>query len=136
LNDLESINKKATGRRKLEDANSRFNKGIEKYEEIFGPGSSKGVKQLGELGRYVAEFSYGDVYSRSGLSLRDREIAAIAMLASRTGVNDMLRIHIKGAMNVGLTYQEIEEIIIQSALFSGFASAIQSLVVLKEFEKK
>ena len=37
---------------------------------------------------------------------------------------------------LGLTYQEIEEIIIQSALFSGFASAIQSLVLLKEFEKK
>lgn len=66
--------------------------------------------------------------------LKEREIAAIAMLAGRSGVEQMLRIHIKGALNVGLTYKQIEEIIIQSALFSGFATAIQSLYILQEFK--
>ena len=87
-------------------------------------------------GEYVAEFSYGDVYSREGLSLKERQIAAIAMLASKTGVEPMLRIPIKGGLNVGLSYRQIEEIIIQSALFSGFASAILALSVLQEFRDK
>lgn len=113
----------------------RFNNGIKKYEEIFGSSASGIIDQLGDMGKYVAEFSYGDVYSRTGLSLKEREIAAIAMLASRSGVDAMLRIHIKGALHVGVTYQQIEEIIIQTALFSGFATAIQSLQVLQEFKQ-
>lgn len=112
----------------------RFDAGIKKYNEIFGESSADIVSQLGDLGKYVAEFSYGDVYSRGGLSLKEQEIAAIGMLAGRSGVEPMLRIHIKGALHVGLTYQQIEEVIIQSALFSGFATVIMSLNVLKEFK--
>lgn len=115
--------------------NDRFNNGLKKYDEIFGASASDNVTQLGDLGKYVAEFSYGDVYSRPGLALREREIAAIAMLASRSGVDAMLRIHIKGGFNVGLTYKEIEEVIIQTSLFSGFATAIQALQILQEFKE-
>lgn len=114
--------------------NNRLEAGLKKYDEIFGQSASEVVNDLGELGRYVAEFSYGDVYSRPGLTVKEREIAAIGMLAGRSGVEDMLKIHIKGAFNVGLTYGQIEEIIIQSALFSGFASAILSLKVLQKFK--
>ena len=115
--------------------NEKFEKGMKRYEEIFGAGTSKGVHELGDLGKYVANFSYGEVYCRPELSIRDRQIAAIANLAGRDGVGDMLRIHIKGGLQNGLTYKEIEEIIIQTALFSGFASAIQALNILKEFRK-
>jgi 4-carboxymuconolactone decarboxylase len=54
------------------------------------------------------------------------------MLSSRSGVEPQLKVHIKAGLNVGLTREEIEEIIIQTVPYSGFPTAINALNVLKE----
>ncbi|GKX65890.1 carboxymuconolactone decarboxylase family protein [Inconstantimicrobium mannanitabidum] len=110
----------------------RFEKGSKKLAEVDGQVGEEVVAPLGDLGKYIVEFAFGDIYSRDGLSLRDREIATIAMLASRSGVEPQLKVHIKAGMNVGLTTEEIEEIIIQTVPYSGFPTAINALNALKE----
>ena len=55
-----------------------------------GPGGNE-VDPLGDLRRYITEFDFGDVYSRSGFTLREREFAAVAMLTAMGGREQQLR---------------------------------------------
>jgi 4-carboxymuconolactone decarboxylase len=112
--------------------NERLERGLKKLSEVDGKVGEDVVAPLGDLGKYIVEFAFGDIYSREGLSLREREIATIAMLASRSGVEPQLKVHIQAGLNVGLTHEEIEEIIIQTVPYSGFPTAINALNILKE----
>lgn len=87
---------------------------------------------MGDLGRYIVEFAFGDVYSREGLSLRDRELATVAALTAMGGREPQLEVHIGAALNVGLTGREIEETIIQTVPYAGFPTAINAMNVLQK----
>ncbi len=112
--------------------NSRFEKGLKKLFEVDGNTGVEIIESLGDLGRYIVEFAFGDIYSREALSLRDREIATIAMLTCLGGREPQLDVHIHAGLNVGLTKQEIEEIIIQTVPYAGFPTAINAMNILKK----
>jgi 4-carboxymuconolactone decarboxylase len=78
----------------------------------------------------MVEFPYGDIYSRPGLALRDREIATSALLTALGGREPQLRVHFAAALNVGLTPDELEEIIIHTVIFAGFPTAINAMNLL------
>ena len=113
---------------------SRLERGYEKLNEVDGEAGKNIVDNLGDLGKYIVEFAFGDIYSRDGLGLREREIATIAMLTVLSKP-EQLKVHIQGGLNVGLTYEEIEEIIIHTAPYSGFPTAINAMNVLKGFSE-
>lgn len=110
----------------------RYERGLKKMSEVYGIAVGEFVAPLRDLGRYMVEFPYGDIYSRDGLAIRDREIATIAMLTALGGREPQLRVHIASALNVGLTADELEEIIIQTVIFAGFPTAINALNLLHE----
>jgi 4-carboxymuconolactone decarboxylase len=85
-----------------------------------------------DFATYVFEFPFGDIYSRPGLSVRDREIAAIASLAAMGNATPQLKVHIEAGLNVGLTREEITEILIQMAVYAGFPAALNGLFAAKE----
>jgi len=58
---------------------TRHTRGLAKLAELDGQDGEKTVTSMGELGRYLVEFGFGEIYSRSGLSLRDREFARFAV---------------------------------------------------------
>ena len=113
---------------------SRYQRGLAKLAEVDGKAGEEVVAPLGDLGRYIVEFAFGDIYSRPGLSLREREIATVAMLTALGGREPQLHMHIQAALNVGLSRQEVEEIIIQTVPYAGFPTAINALNVLKNCE--
>lgn len=117
---------------KQPNESTRFERGLRKLAEVDGQAGEDVVAPLGDLGRYIVEFAFGDIYSRDGLSLREREIATIAMLTVLGAREPQLRVHIGGGLNVGLTAAEIEEIIIQTIPYAGFPTAINALSLLKE----
>jgi 4-carboxymuconolactone decarboxylase len=84
----------------------------------------------------VVEFPYGDIYSRSGLDLKYREIATVAALTALGNAQPQLQSHIEGALNVGCTREEIIEVIIQMAVYAGFPAAINGVTAAKEVFKK
>ena len=100
--------------------------------EVDGKAGAEVVGPLGDLGRYIVEFAFGDVYSREGLNLRDRELATVAMLAAMGGREPQLKVHIGAALNVGLTEEEIEETIIQTVPYAGFPTAINAMNAFKQ----
>lgn len=116
----------------MPDKMTRFERGLKKLAEVDGKAGEEVVASLGDLGRYIVEFAFGDIYSREGLSLREREIATVAMLTVMGGREPQLRVHLNAALNVGLTAEEIEEIIIQTVPYGGFPTAINALNLLKQ----
>jgi 4-carboxymuconolactone decarboxylase len=80
-----------------------------------------------ELGRFIVEFAYGDIMSRPGLDLRTRELATLAMLGAIGGCEPQLKVHIRGALNVGCTRTEIVETLLQLAVYAGFPRALNAM---------
>ncbi len=81
----------------------------------------------------VVDFAYGRHYARPGLSLRDRYLATIAALTAQGAqTSPQLRINIGAARKVGLSRNEIAEVIWQMALYGGFPAAINALNVAIE----
>ncbi|WEF22952.1 carboxymuconolactone decarboxylase family protein [Paracoccus sp. S3-43] len=77
------------------------------------------------------EFPFGDIYARPGLSLRDREIATIAALAAMGNARPQLEVHIRAGLNVGLTRQEIVEVLMQMAVYAGFPAALNGIAAAR-----
>jgi 4-carboxymuconolactone decarboxylase len=119
----------------------RYERGWEKLKQIDGEAGERVIESLKEiapdLGRYTIEFPFGDVYCRSGLDLKSREIATIAALTALGNAAPQLKVHIHGALNVGCTREEIVEVIIQMAVYAGFPAALNGMFAAKEvFEER
>ncbi len=115
----------------MDTENERYQRGLAKLAEVDGRAGEEIVAPLGDLGRYIVEFAFGDIYSRDGLNLRDREIVTVAALTALGGRDPQLRVHVGAALNVGLSAEEIEEIVLQTVPYAGFPTAINALNILK-----
>ena len=115
---------------------SRYDTGWEKLKEVDGQAGEAVIQSLQDiapdLGKYVIEFPFGDVYSRPGLDLRTRELVTVAALTAMGNCQPQLKVHINGALNVGCSKEEVVETIIQMAVYAGFPSALNGMAVLKE----
>ena len=84
------------------------------------------IDQLGEMGRLVLDFAFGDVWSRPQLSRRDRSLVVISVLAALSLMHE-LEIHLQGALNHGVTREEIEEVMLTLVIYGGFPRAIDGM---------
>ena len=119
-----------------QEENSRYARGWEKLKEIDGEVGEKVIAALApiaqDFGRMLIEFGFGDIYSRTQLGLREREIATIAALAALGNAQPQLKIHIEAALNVGCSREEIVEVFMQIALYAGFPAALNALFAARE----
>jgi 4-carboxymuconolactone decarboxylase len=110
---------------------SRYDRGLAKMREMFGPGIDSALKSLAatspDLVRCLVEFPFGDVYPRPGLDLKTREMLTVAALTVLGYPQAELRDHIRGALNVGCTRDDILEIILQMAVYAGFPAALEAV---------
>ena len=77
--------------------------------------------------RLAIGFTYGELFSRPGLDLKLRMIAAIAAQTATGTSREQLREHVESALNLGWTEQEIVEVIVQTAASSGLPAALKAL---------
>ncbi len=114
----------------------RYIWGVEKLKEVDGHAGEQVIAALKhiapDLGRYIFEFGFGDIYSRGVLTLKEREIATVAALTALGNAQPQLKVHIHGALNVGCTRQEVVEIMIQMAVYAGFPAALNGTFAAKE----
>jgi 4-carboxymuconolactone decarboxylase len=78
--------------------------------------------------RYVAESAFGMLWSRPGLAVRDRSLVTVAQLAA-LGRTAELRAHLVGARNVGISQEELVEVLMQTAVYAGVPAANEALKV-------
>jgi 4-carboxymuconolactone decarboxylase len=123
-------------RTRARKAPDRLARGRKLLRQIHGADGEAVVARLGQispdLARYIIEFAFGDIYSRRGLSLKERQIATVAALVALGHAQPQLRSHIHGALNVGCRRKEILEIIIQISLYAGFPAASNAAVTARE----
>ena len=115
---------------------SRFERGARALHAIDGEGGAAVVAALADIApdfaRYLIEFPFGDIYGRPGLDLRAREIATIAALTAMGNATPQLKVHLAAGLNVGLSRDEIVEVIMQMAVYAGFPAALNGLFAAKE----
>ncbi|WP_431623174.1 carboxymuconolactone decarboxylase family protein [Citrobacter freundii] len=114
----------------------RFITGQKMLQQVDGKGGEAVVESLKDIApdfaRYLLEFPFGDIYARPGLDLRSREIATVAALTAMGNAAPQLKVHIGAALHVGLTQDEIVEVIMQVAVYAGFPAALNGLFAAKE----
>jgi 4-carboxymuconolactone decarboxylase len=113
-----------------------YDRGLEKIRQIYGEAGEHVIENLKDISpdfaRYIIEFPFGDIYSRSGLDPKSREIAIVASLVTMGNAFSQLKVHVNGALNVGCSRTEIIEVIIQMAVYAGFRAALNGLFAAKE----
>lgn len=99
---------------------SRLDRGKRALSEIDGEAGERVVSALAgiapDFARYLIEFPFGD-------------IAALTALGNAA---PQLKVHVEAGLNVGLTRDEIVEIIMQMAVYAGFPAALNGLFAAKE----
>lgn len=115
----------------------RHSSAVETFEALQGNqidgerAAQAWYRRHGALGSLAIDVVMGDVWSRSGLSKRDRSLIVIAALASRQAVEELGAHALIGLFN-GLTRQEIDEILLHVAATNGFPSAIAASRIIDE----
>ncbi|MFH8224862.1 carboxymuconolactone decarboxylase family protein [Streptomyces sp. NPDC018057] len=114
-----------------EEHMQRYARGTEIIERTFGIEADAVLGPISEavpdLSRYVAEFAYGDVYSRPGLSAEQRSLITIALLASMGDCAKEITAHVHGALNQGVSPAEIVETLIHTTVYSGFPRSLNAM---------
>ncbi len=115
-----------------------FDKGLKLRKQVLGEAhverSLKGAENddfTRDLQRYATGFGWGEIWSRPGLSLRERSLLNLAMLTALNRPHE-LRIHIRGALTNGVTETEMREVFLQTIAYCGFPAAIDSFRVASE----
>ena len=97
-----------------------------------GPTGAFPAAQLApDFYRYVAESAFGMLWSRPGLALRDRSLVTVAQLAA-LGKTEELKAHLAGARNLGISQEELVEVLMQTAVYAGVPAANEALKAAAE----
>ena len=116
--------------------NERIKRGTERLKEVDGNAGEGVIAPLKEiapdLGRYILEFAFGDVYCRDGLTLQEREVITIASLLTAGGCEAQLEVHINGSLNVGISPEKVIETFIQCIPYTGFPKVLNAVNVAKK----
>jgi 4-carboxymuconolactone decarboxylase len=107
----------------------RYERGRARFLEVHDEKALRAVEGLGDLGRSILEFVYGDLYLRPGISLRDRELAAVATLVA-LGRSSQIPQHMRAALKAGVTPDELREVVLQTAAIAGFPPAMNAMSTL------
>jgi len=89
-----------------------------------------GMERIGPVGKLAFEFAFGDLWSRSQLSRRDRSLVVVSILVALTKP-DELQFHIPGALNHGVTERELEGVMATAAPYCGFPRAVEGFRTLR-----
>ncbi|GHV73002.1 4-carboxymuconolactone decarboxylase [Spirochaetia bacterium] len=116
--------------------NTRFQKGTDRLNEVDGSAGQNVIASLKtiapDLGTYIIEFAFGDIYCREGLSLQERELITITSLLTAGGCESQLTVHINGSLNVGITPEKVIETFIQCIPYTGFPKVLNAVNAAKK----
>lgn len=117
-----------------------FEKGLKTRREVLGAEYvNQAIRNADSfnlpLQELVTEYCWNEIWNRPGLDRKTRSIVNLAMLTALNRPHE-LKLHVKGAINNGLTKDEIAEIFLQSAIYCGVPAAIDSFRTAKDVFKE
>ena len=104
-----------------------FEQGLQTRREVLGDAYVDAALQNAtdftiDMQELVTQYCWGDVWNRPGLDRRSRSLLNLAMLTALNRPHE-LKIHVRGALNNGLTREEIKEVFLQTAIYCGVPAA-------------
>ena len=113
-----------------------FKAGLTMRKKVLGPDHvEKSFRNADEFSmpfqELATEFAWGSVWTRPGLSLRDRSLVTLAQCIALNRPNE-IRIHLRGAIRNGLTLTEIRELCLHSFLYCGGPASLDAFHVVKD----
>lgn len=113
-----------------------FEKGLEIRRSVLGAEYVDGSIQNADdfnmpMQELVTQYCWGEVWGRPGLDRKTRSIINLAMITALNRPHE-LKLHVRGAINNGLTKDEIKEVFLQTAIYCGVPAAIDSFRTAKE----
>jgi 4-carboxymuconolactone decarboxylase len=107
-----------------------FQEGLDIRKEVLGAAHvERSLANVSEFSRpmqeLVTEYCWGAVWSRDGLERKTRSLINLAMLTALNRGHE-LSVHVKGAINNGCTPEEIQEVLMQTAIYVGVPAAMES----------
>jgi 4-carboxymuconolactone decarboxylase len=120
-----------------------YERGIEIRRAVLGDQHvDRSLAQVSEFSRpvqeLVTEYCWGVIWNRDGLERKTRSLLNLAMLTALNRSHE-LAVHVRGAINNGVTAAEVQETLLQAAVYAGAPAALESFrvaeKVLKEMEQ-
>ncbi|MFC6268152.1 carboxymuconolactone decarboxylase family protein [Frigoriflavimonas asaccharolytica] len=114
-----------------------YETGVKIVNEVNGEGAAKGLEAAfksvsPDMAEYIIRYGFGEIYNRPGLDFKTKELLIIASLTTQANATSQLKSHMKAALNVGVTPNEISETMILLSLYTGFPAANNGIFALKE----
>ncbi len=109
---------------------NKFERGLATRKEVLGADYvNKSIDNMTDFNRpmqeLVTEYCWGEIWQRPGLSKKTRSMLNLAMITALNRPHE-LKLHVRGALNNGVTAAEIREIFLQCAIYCGVPAAIDS----------
>ncbi len=79
----------------------------------------------------VTRHAWGNTWQRDGIDLKTRSIVTVSMLVALGKMHE-LKIHVRGALNNGVTVQELQEIFLHASVYCGFPAAVDAFRAASE----
>ncbi|MGW2701237.1 carboxymuconolactone decarboxylase family protein [Streptomyces sp. NPDC001340] len=114
--------------------NPRFAKGQARLEELGDKGDAiftSLAEVAPDMGRFVAEFVFGDLYGRPGLDDRQRQLVTLALLTALGDTERQFAFHLGLGLNAGLTPREVVDALVHGLAFVGFPRTFNALSTAK-----
>lgn len=114
----------------------KFEQGLEVRRSVLGAEYvDKSIQNATDFNRpmqeLVTEYCWGEVWTRPGLPRKTRSMLNLAMITALNRPHE-LKLHVRGALNNGLSKDEIKEVFLQTAIYCGVPAAIDSFRTAQE----
>jgi 4-carboxymuconolactone decarboxylase len=118
----------------------RYDAGLKTRREVLGAGYvDKSQAAVDEFNAPFADllntYCWNDIWNRPGLDRRTRSMLNLAMLTALNRGPE-LRLHVNGALNNGLSKEDIREVFLQAAIYCGVPAAVEAFRVAREVFKE
>ena len=113
-----------------------FDKGLKVRREVLGSEYvDNAIKNADDFSRplqeFVTEYCWGELWNRPGLDRKSRSMLNLAMLAALNRPHE-IKLHIRGAINNGMTKDEIKEVFLQVGVYCGVPAAVDAFRSARE----
>ena len=113
-----------------------FEKGLKTRREVLGAEYVDNSIQNADafnmpMQELVTEYCWNEIWNRPGLDRRTRSIINLSMITALNRPHE-LKLHVRGAINNGLSKEDIQEVFLQAAIYCGVPAAIDSFRCAKE----
>ncbi|MCG6928960.1 MAG: 4-carboxymuconolactone decarboxylase [Desulfofustis sp.] len=113
-----------------------FDKGLAVRRDVLGAEYVDGALRAADdfampMQELVTQYCWGEIWTRPALDRKTRSIINLAMLTALNRPHE-IKLHLRGAINNGLTKEEIREVLLQTAIYCGVPAAIDSFRIARE----